>query len=200
MRKVEGICALLVVAAGAVGGCRAAQQAHKPDPNVKVSYDTRGRLENLTFDRNHDGKPDAWLHMRGAHVISADFDDNYDGVIDRREFYADEAQATSPQSALDDASRARGEVIRVEESTNNDGKMNRVQLYEHGQLAHVEEDTNGDGRVDKWETWSHGVPVVLELDTKGSGRPDRRFIYGADGSERMEVDTKGDGTFTPVTR
>jgi hypothetical protein len=189
----------VMVLAGAVGGCRAAPADQKQDPWIKASYDARGRLESLTYDRNHDGKPDAWLHMRGAHVISADFDDNYDGVIERREFYSEEGQATASQGATGGGLPGRTEVIRVEASTRNDGKMNRTETYERGQLARVEEDSNGDGRVDKWETWSNGALVSLALDTRGTGRPDRRILYSTDGSNpRMEVDTKGDGTFTPL--
>jgi hypothetical protein len=191
----------LVAAAAiaAVTGCRPAP-AKPPDPSIKPTYDARGRLDSLSYDRNHDGKPDAWLKMRGAHVLSADLDEDFDGKVDRREFYSDESLAANSGApsgvpALPD----RTGLVRVEQSTRGDGTMNRVEFYEHGNLVRVEEDTNGDGRVDKWETWTDGSLAVLALDTKGSGKPDRRIIYPADGGEvRMEVDTKGDGTFTPL--
>ena len=60
--------------------------------------------------------------------------------------------------------------MRAEQASGADGKMNRVEFYEHGKLARVEEDTNGDGRVDKWETWTEGA-LVGGSRTKGTGRP-----------------------------
>lgn len=184
----------------ALAACRPAPS--KPaDSSIIPAYDKTGRLESLTYDRNHDGKPDAWLKMHGAQVVSADLDEDFDGKVDRREIYSADgasAPASGPASAAGTLP-ARPALVRAEQSTRGDGTMNRVEFYEHGTLARVEEDTNADGRVDKWETWTNGALAVVALDTKGTGRPDRRIVYSADGSEpRMEVDTKGDGTFTPL--
>src|SRR5262249_11430198 len=151
---------------------------------IEPSYDARGHLERIAYDRNHDGKPDAWLNMHGAQVLSADLDEDFNGVVDRREFYVD-----GPMAKTVTASTLPGhtELLRAEQSTRGDGKMNRVEFYEHGKLTRVEEDSNGDGRVDKWETWSDGSLVMVALDTKATGRPDRRIVYSADGAEpRME--------------
>ena len=71
----------------------------------------------------------------------------------------------------------RGTLVRAEQATRGDGKVNRRESYENGQLASVEEDTNGDGTTDKWETWSGGALRVMALDTKGTGKPDRRLVY-----------------------
>jgi hypothetical protein len=184
-----------------LAGCRATP-AKPADKSVAPAYDARGRLESLTFDRNHDGKPDAWLKMQGAHVVSADLDEDFDGKVDRREIYADNATTSGATPAAPGApALPRTDIVRVEQSTRGDGVMNRVEFYEHGKLARVEEDTNGDGRVDKWETWTDGSLAVVALDTKGTGKPDRRIVYSPDGGEpRMEVDTKGDGTFTPLVQ
>jgi len=184
----------------ALAGCRATP-AKTADPSVKAGYDSAGRLESITYDRNHDGKPDAWLKMRGAHVVSAELDEDFDGKVDRREFYADGSMPTTAtnNAGTTAALPARTGIERVEQSTRGDSTMNRVEFYEHGKLARVEEDTNGDGRVDKWETWTDGAPAIVSLDTKGTGKPDRRIVYATGGGEpRMEVDTKGDGTFTPL--
>jgi hypothetical protein len=189
-------CAGVMLAA--LAGCSRGTAAPAGAPGVEASYDKLGRLERLVYDRNHDGKPDAWLKVRGAQVLSAELDDDFNGVVDRREFYADQpvaAQATPSAASLP----ARAEIVRAEQATGADGKLNRVEFYEHGKLARIEEDTNGNGSVDKWETWTGGVLVMVALDTKGTGKPDRRIVYAADGGEpRMEVDAKGDGTFTPL--
>jgi hypothetical protein len=188
--------AAVILAAAAIG-CGRDTTPQTSAAGISATYNkATGRLERIAYDRNHDGRPDAWLNMRGTHAVSAELDDNADGVIDRREYYADAAVA--PVATTGSALPARTELVRAEQSTRGDGTMNRREFYEHGQLARVEEDTNGDGRVDKWETWSDGALRVLALDTKGAGRPDRRIVYGADGSNpQLEVDTKGDGTFTP---
>jgi hypothetical protein len=191
----------LVAATAALGmlvGCRPGPP--KPaDSSITPAYDTAGRLESLTYDRNHDGKPDAWLKMRGAHVVSADLDDDYDGKVERREIYADAALGSAPAVPGAAGLPASGAIVRVEQSTRGDGTMNRVEFYEQGKLARVEEDTNGDGHADKWETWKDGGLLTVALDTSGSGKPNRRIVYAPDGGEpRMEVDAKGDGTFTPL--
>ena len=49
--------------------------------------DTR-RLEKLAYDRNGDGREDAWAFMDGARLLRADLDDNFDGRVDRKELYA----------------------------------------------------------------------------------------------------------------
>lgn len=191
-----------LIAAALLAGCGKTAAQPAAQGTVDASYNkASGKLERIAYDRNHDGKPDAWLKMQGTQVISAELDENFDGAIDRREFYANAAATPVAAAATASALPARTEIVRAEQSTLDDGKMNRVETYAHGVLAHVEEDTNGDGRVDKWETWSGGTLQVVALDTKGAGRPDRRLVYPADGSEpRMEFDTTGDGTFTPQAR
>jgi hypothetical protein len=193
-----GAVALLVVA-GMTPACRGGSTSAAV-PGVEASYNkTSGRLERIAYDRNHDGKPDAWLNMQGTHVVSAELDDTFDGVVDRREFYANGPTASVATAAS--TLPARSELVRAEQSTRSNGTMNRIEIYEQGRLARVAEDTTGHGRVDKWETWADGSLRVLALDTKGTGRPDRRVVYPADGSSpRMEVDTRGDGTFTAVAQ
>jgi hypothetical protein len=54
-------------------------------------------------------------------------------------------------------------------------------------LVRVEEDTNGDHKVDKWETYAGGSLISMALDTEGLGKPDRRLTYRFDGSlDRLE--------------
>ena len=197
--RLAGSCAV-AVGVLALAGCKAAPAQKPADWSITPAYDKTGRLESITYDRNHDGKPDAWLKMHGAVVVSADLDEDYDGKVDRREIYAEGAAGATGSGAPASGSAlpARNEVVRVEQSTRGDGTMNRIEFYEHGTLARVEEDTNGDGRVDKWDTWANGSLVMTALDTKATGKPDRRIIYPEVGEPRMEVDTKGDGTFTPL--
>src|SRR4029079_3148166 len=103
MRERPFCSAAMVAALGLSAGCGRGAAAPAGTPGVDASYDKLGRLERVSYDRNHDGKPDAWLKVRGAQVLSAELDDNFDGVVDRREFYADQpvtAQATPSAASL----------------------------------------------------------------------------------------------------
>jgi hypothetical protein len=184
--------AILLSALGLISGCR---QQSQPQANAAVvpSYNAQsGRLERISYDRNKDGKADAWLYMDGAKATRAELDENADGAVDRWEHYrTDGSAASSPEGV------PRGGLVSVEQSTRFDGKVSRWEIYEGGQLAKAEEDTTGDLRPDKWETWKDGALAEVALDTKGTGKADRKILYSPDGARQMLVDT-GDGTFRPV--
>jgi hypothetical protein len=157
-----------------------------------------GRLERISYDRNRDTRMDAWLVMDGTRVVRAELDENFDGVVDRWEYYGD--QAVPAAAAPGDGLVPRGTLVRAEQATRGDGKINRQESYENGQLSSVAEDTNGDGSTDKWETWSGGALKAMALDTKGTGKPDRRLVYPPDGSSpQLEVDRDGSGTFVAAS-
>lgn len=183
---------ILVASAGATLSCGSPA---KPvaSGSVVPSYNAQtGRLDKISYDRNKNGKPDAWLFMDGPRVTRAELDENDDGVVDRWEHYRSDAPAASGPVP-------RGELVSAEQATRFDGKVSRWEKYTGGRLATVEEDTSGDGRPDKWETWTAGTLSEVALDTKGRGKPDRRIVYPADGSApQMLVDEAGDGTFRPV--
>jgi hypothetical protein len=181
------------LALGATVGC---QQAPTTSGNTEVvpTYNTdTGRLERINYDRNTDGKPDAWLYMDGTRATRAELDENNDGTVDRWEYYRTDVPTVSGGAV------PRGELVKAEQAMRFDGKISRWESYEKGQLAQVQEDTTGDGRPDKWETWTGGSLTEVALDTKGTGKADRRIVYPADGgTPRLLVDNKGDGTFRPV--
>jgi hypothetical protein len=165
---------------------------------VIPSYDAdTGRLERITYDRNGDGKLDAFAYMDGTRVVRAELDENYDGAVDRWEFYV--AGTGTERTGGTAVVKGAGVLSRVEQSTNGDGSVTRRETYREGALASAEEDTDGDGRVDKWETWTSGALAAIAMDTQGRGAPDRRLVYPADGSEpRLEVDPDGTGQFRPA--
>jgi hypothetical protein len=192
---VVGIVLMSWLAAGCQGPGQAGTESIQPAYNKDT-----GRLERITYDRNQDGKVDAWLYMDGTRVVMAELDENYDGKADRWEYYGDRP-ATAPARDGNDAALPRNVIVRAEQSTRDDGRVNRWEAYENGRLAGVEEDTTGDGRVDKWETYSGSVLKTMALDTRGTGRPDRRIVFPEDGQpSQLEVDKNGDGHFTPVTK
>lgn len=192
-RRGGALAALLV--SGVVAGCQQAPARPAGTESVVPTYNAEtGRLERISYDRNKDGKHDAWLFMDATRVVRAELDENYDGAVDRWEHYGEGARASAAGEV------PRGVLERAEQSLRFDGQVSRWETYEGGQLTAVREDADGDGRPDKWETWVAGSLTELALDTRGAGKPDRRLVYPADGSEpQLLVDRAGDGQFTPAT-
>lgn len=153
---------------------------------IKPTYSAdNGRLTQLAYDSNGNGRHDMWAYMDGAALIRLEADENEDGTIDRWEYYPAGSTAADRQPPE-----------RIERSTRFDGRISRREFFSAGTLTRIEEDTDGNEAMDKWETYADGVLTVLALDTSGRGKPDRRFIYRGDGTlERIEVDPAGTGHF-----
>jgi hypothetical protein len=62
-----------------------------------------------------------------------------------------------------------------------------------GEIIRQEESTKGDGKVDTWSYFNDGKLVRREVDTKGTGRPDTVYYYENDKISREERDEYGDG-------
>lgn len=119
-------------------------------------YDEAGKLLKVGFSRKDDGKPDAWAYAG-----------------------------------------ADGSVERVEVSSKRDEKsIDRWEFYTGGQLARVEEDTNADGRVNVWETYEGGTLKTTTFDEDGDGRPDRRLSYRDGSLTLIESAPDASGAFT----
>jgi hypothetical protein len=65
-----------------------------------------------------------------------------------------------------------------------------------GEIMRQEEASKGDGRVDTWSYFVGGLLVRREVDTKGQGRPDAVFHYASDKIAREERDENGLGRMT----
>ena len=119
-------------------------------------YDASGALVKVGFSRKHDGKVDAWAF-----------------------------------------SGPDGTVARVEISTAGDERtIDRREIYEHGTLVRAEEDSNGDGRVDKWETYKDGALTTAAVDENADGVADRRLTYAGGTLVLIESAPDGSGRFT----
>ena len=166
----------------------------QPQPQRRVtpvySKET-GRLEQLTSDRNGDGKIDTRAFMDGTRLQRVEIDRNGDSKPDRWEHYK-----TSP----DARATSQVEIERAEEASASDERITRREFFEGGAVIRVEEDTDADGRTDKWEHYRNGQLVRIELDLKGAGFPDRRMTYRRDGNvDRVEEDPDGRGNWRPFT-
>ena len=150
----------VAVLVAALGACR------EPSSRAEASgtYDADGKLRLVTYDRNGNGRPDAWAEMDGTRLVRVEIDQNEDGVIERREYY-DTRQA----------------LEKVELSTRSDGKITRTEFYDRGVLVRAEQDADGNGAVDRWETYADGQVRSVAFDLESAGRPTRRLVYGGEG-------------------
>jgi len=164
---------------------------------VQAEYDKQtGKLRQLTYDSNKNGKPDSFSYMDGTKVLRVEIDKDEDGKIERWEYYgADQKLEKVGLSRFNDGKvdewayqAPDGTVAKIEISTKHDGKVNRTEFYEKSALVRAEEDTDGNGALDKWETYSNGLLTSVAFDTEGTGRPTRRLVYGKDGTlSRIET-------------
>ena len=65
-----------------------------------------------------------------------------------------------------------------------------------GEIMRQEESTKGDGRVDTWSYFKDGQLIRRDVDTKGFGRPDTVFYYDNNMIVREERDEIGQGIMT----
>jgi hypothetical protein len=65
-----------------------------------------------------------------------------------------------------------------------------------GEIIRQEEASQADGRVNTWSYFKDGTLVRREVDTRQSGRPDTVYFYEHDKIVREERDETGQGTMT----
>jgi hypothetical protein len=178
---------LMAACAAVLAGCGSTGSAAPGRQVTPVYSKETGRLEELTSDRDGDGKVDTRAFMDGVRVQRIEIDRDRDGRPDRWEFYS----ANSPAGTA--------QIERAEESEGPNARIVRREYYDAGLISRVEEDTDGDNRVDKWEHYTRGLLNRVELDFDGRGKPTQRLVYGLGGNvERVESDPDGDGAFVPV--
>ncbi len=160
----------------------------KVDPTL---CDTNGKTV-VTYDLNHDGKPDVWRLYRtedenGTKVefmtckqVDFDHDGRKDWVVaynrkglplyEKADFDYD---GKWDMSAVFDPKT--GIIAEVERDTDFDGKFDVKEVYDSsGQLTSVRRDRNGDGQPDLWEQYKDGQLLAILYDDDFDGKVDRR--------------------------
>ena len=181
----------------------------KVDPTL---CDTNGK-NVVTYDLNHDGKPDVWRLYKteddgGTKVEwltckQVDFD--HDGRKDWVVAYNRKGNPLYEKADFDydgkwDMSTVydpkTGLKAEVERDTDFDGKFDVKEVYDSaGQLTSVRRDRNGDGQPDLWEQYKDGVLIAILYDDDFDGKVDRREeIPGA--RPKVEMPTQMDSTAT----
>ena len=170
------------------------------------TYDkTTGKLTELTYDRDKNGRIDTWTDMDGTRPLRTRIDLDEDGKIDRWEYYDDKGALlrvgfSRKQDGKVDAwaySAPDGTLGRVEiSSTGDEKKIDRREFYDAGGLVRAEEDADGNGRVDRWETYENGGLKTAAMDENGDGIPDRRLTYAGGALVLIESEPDVSGRFT----
>lgn len=193
---------------------------------TQANYDrATGKLAEITYDRNKNGKIDTWTKMNGSLPISSDIDTDEDGKIDRWEIYGPDGKLVrvmwerpKPPTAANRTMTGRpdavaivgadGLVARIEYSEFSElPEMNgretivRREFYSGGHLVRAEEDTLGKGIMDRFEAYDpQGRMVAVEFDENFDGKPDRRLNYNTDGSlASTETQPDGNGGYLKKT-
>lgn len=86
-----------------------------------------------------------------------------------------------------------GEIVRQEEATNGDGKVNTWSYFKDGKLARREVDSKGNGRADTVYYYEDDKLIREERDEHGDGQPSYRAIYQNGRLARVEKDLNRDG-------
>jgi hypothetical protein len=181
----------------------------KVDPTL---CDTNGK-NVVTYDLNHDNKPDVWMLYKtedegGTKVeyvtckqVDLDHDGRKDWVVgynrkgnrlfEKADFDYD---GKWDMSTLYDTKT--GLKTEVERDIDFDGKFDVKEIYDSaGQLTSVRRDRNGDGQPDLWEQYKDGVLIAILYDDDFDGKVDRREeIPGA--RPKIEMPTTLDPTAT----
>lgn len=212
--KLVGMSALMLAACG---GKKSGQttlsnqdtSVPKVDPTL---CDTNGK-NVVTFDLNHDNRPDVWRLYKsvdegGTKVefltckqVDFDHDTRKDWVVaysrkgnpifEKADFDYD---GKWDMSAIYDVKV--NQLAEVERDTDFDGKFDVKEVYDTaGTLTSVRRDRNGDGQPDLWEQYKDTVLLAILYDDNFDGQVDRREeIPGA--RPKIEMPTNLDPTAT----
>jgi hypothetical protein len=196
------VIAVLVFAQSCGHDNRSISQSNQLEPLYNRKS---GRLEQLKYDSDGDGKFDTFSYMDGSTILRIEIDRDEDGKIDRWEYYGpgktlERVGLSRAQNGVEDTWQyldASGTVVRVEMGSQDSKKktLERIEHYEKGVLVRAEEDTDRDGVMDKWETYEGNRVTSVAFDERHLGRPTLRIVYSPDGATRIDVDPAGDGHF-----
>src|SRR5690348_4530145 len=197
MRKLSIFAAVL--GSMALAGCHGANKDTTPKNSLDVAIpkvdpslcETAGK-NVVTFDLNHDNKPDVWrlyqteddggtkVEFMTCKQVDFDHDGRKDWVVgynrkgntlyEKADFDYD---GKWDMSAVYDTKT--GAIAEVERDTDFDGKFDVKEVYDSaGQLTSVRRDRNGDGQPDLWEQYKDGVLLAILYDDDFDGKVDRR--------------------------
>ena len=153
-------------------------------PSVFAAEKTKKTVQKkVTPPEKEAAKPAVTPQQITPRVIKSDR--NYDGNIDRIEYYDEKGGITKVEVDTTGDGKMNewmfyegGIPNKVERDLNRDGKADTFLTYDKkGQLVKTETDTTGDGKVNDWVYYKNGKPVKAEKDTNEDGKPDTFITY-----------------------
>ena len=179
------LCAAVLMCA-ALGACAR--------DRVTAVYDAGGAIRRIDYDTDRDGLIDMRAYLVDGRTVRIEADGNGDGIVDRWEYYRADGElerlgTSSESDGVEDTWVVQaGDEMRVDISTRRDGIADRHEVHEKGIVVRAEQDTNGDGRIDLWQRFEDGKLRELLIDTtQAAGRPNRRLVYADNGKvQRIE--------------
>lgn len=211
-RRCSRLFGIVLLAAAA--GCNDADR-QRVKATTQANYDpVTGKLTEITYDKNKNGRIDTWTKMDGSRPVSSMLDTDEDGKIDRWEEYGANGslvkvmwERPKPPTAADknmtgvpdsvafmgpDGKPERVEYSELSEVTQRVSVVRRM-FYEGDRMVRAEEDTEGYGVMNRFERYDGaGNLASVELDLTGDGLPDKRFVYDV-GSNLVSIETEPDG-------
>ena len=170
---------------------------------IQGHYDRQtGKLTQITYDSNKNGKIDTWSYMDGARVFRIEIDKNEDGKIDRWEYY-------TPDQKLEKVgySRANSGKPDAWAYQGPDGKIAKIELAAVGsvgaELARPEKAAGSVGAqlarpekppIVRTEFYENGVLARAEEDTNADAKIDKWETYRDGSLAIVAFDTTGRGT------
>lgn len=162
----------------------------KPEASL-VAVEVTDDSETEHFDLNGDGEPDvSKVFSRVSDpkdpkapkqrvLARTDLDVNFDGKVDMRQFFNDDAVMVREEMDLDFDGRIdaidfylEGAIYRREVFLNFNEKPSIWKFYELGKLVRKERDESGDGKPDTFEYYEGDQIVRVGFDRNGDGKPD----------------------------
>jgi hypothetical protein len=222
MAKLSTILLLATLGAG-VAACGSKKGKTTPKDNMDATLpkvdptlcDTVGK-NSVTFDLNHDNRPDVWrlyktedeggtkVEFMTCKQVDFDHDGRKDWVVaynrkgnvifEKADFDYD---GKWDMSAIYDTKT--NTVAEIQRDTDFDGKFDVKEIYDSaGMLTSVQRDRNGDGTPDQWEQYKDNVLLAILYDDDFDGKVDRKEeIPGA--TPKVEMPTTMDpGVSAPI--
>ncbi|HUS32400.1 MAG TPA: hypothetical protein VMZ53_28060 [Kofleriaceae bacterium] len=207
---------VLVVGAAALAGCSKKKAPTTPKNEIGMEVpkvdptlcETVGK-NVVTYDLNHDNRPDVWRLYRtedegGTKIefmtckqVDFDHDGRKDWVVgynrkgnplfEKADFDYD---GKFDMSAVFDPKTAK--VAEVERDIDRNGSFDVKEIYDtSGTLQSIRKDRNGDSIPDEWEQYKENILIAILYDDDFDGKVDRRDeIPGA--TPKVEMPTTMD--------
>jgi hypothetical protein len=212
-------CLAAVALLGAASCSGPNADAARVKATTQASYDLEtGKLAEITYDKNKNGRIDTWTKMNGTVPVSSRIDTNEDGQLDRWETYGPDGKLVQvdwerpPVPGPDNPNKTFTGKPNATAYVTADGVVERIEYYETSdvtgqkditrrewynaakQLTRAEEDSDGDGLMDRFETYANALLSTVEFDEKKpyDGKPDRRMTYSPEGALVL-IETNPDG-------